>query len=94
MEKPYLNYSIGSDTYAYEVTRATPSGKTVWAKQMDVKHKEGAPPMSQTWEYSSSDFHEEEKFTKRKFGGYKPVGTKCGFGRLSETPYYHYDYSF
>ena len=94
MEKPYLNYSIGSDTYAYEVTRATPSGKTVWAKQMEVERKEGSEPYTQNWEYSSSDRHPEEKFTKRKFGGFKPVGTSCGCGSLSETPYYHYDYSF
>jgi len=82
----YLNYSIGSDTYPYEICYVSPSGKQVWAKQMEVS-KKGT-------EFHSSDRHQLKKFSLRKSGSFKQVGKSVGYAKPSYEPEYYYDYSF
>ena len=90
----YLNYTIGSDTYPYEVISVSPNGKTVWAKEMDVRRKEGSESYTQNWEYISSSSLKLTKFTLRKHGSYRKVKDSSGYARPSYEPRFHYDYSF
>tara|TARA_R110002153_G_C13169309_1_gene483936 strand:- start:57 stop:425 length:369 start_codon:yes stop_codon:yes gene_type:complete len=90
----YLNYTMGTDTNAYEVVHVSPSGKTVFAKEMEVNHKKGAEPYSQSWEFTSSNRLGVTKFTLRKNGAFRQVGMSCGYARPSHSPRHHYDYSF
>lgn len=90
----YLNYHIGSDCYPYKVVEVSPSGKTVLAKQMEVRRKEGSKSYSQCWEYSDSERHTLKKFTLRKSGVFKQALKRAGYAYPSLSPRYVRDYSF
>ena len=90
----YLNHYIGSDCYPYKVVEVSSSGKTVLAKKMNARRKEGSEPYSQCWEYSDSEGSPLKKFTQRKSGVFKPVGEHYSYAYPSWSPSYHYDYSF
>ena len=91
----FVNYSIGSDTYPYEVVEWI-SPKKIKIREMNFRARPGAEMYTQDWiiEPNTSDNAREEvivyKETKRKKGWY--IGGNKVW--IAEKPTYHYDWSF
>src|SRR5277367_2487285 len=88
-----VHYSIGSDTYAATVTRATNS--KVWARDNQV-HADPSTPKQighQNWIITPILEGSEREFTyRRKFELFLVKGYK-NFGTLHPKHHYYYDWS-
>jgi len=87
-------YSIGSDSYAYTVSRVNASGKTIWLKKDRTRATKDSDYYShQSYVFIPDPNAREEKATLRKDGYYRFVGSSCGSINIGSR-HQHLDPSF